>query len=157
MLWKIVGIGVVTFLVLSSSFVNGEFYEQYHNRVMLGGFILVVTLCGLLVADVLKTLRLQQEQNEVLMGTKIALVSLIELKDSYTEGHSIRVRDFATRFAAYLNLAERDIEEISLAAELHDIGKSGKCLVIYAKWQHCQNPQISNYLGEMPGLLGRPC
>lgn len=125
MLWKIVGIGIVTFLVLSSAFVNGEFYEQYHYKVMLGGFILVVTLCGLLVADALKTLRLQQEQNDTLMGTKIALVSLIELKDSYTEGHSMRVRDFATRFAAYLNLAERDIEEITLAAELHDIGKIG--------------------------------
>lgn len=125
MLWKIVGIGVVTFLVLSSSFLKGAFFEQYHNRVMLGGFILVVTLCGLLVADALKTLRLQQEQNETLMGTKIALVSLIELKDSYTEGHSIRVRDFATRFAVYLNLVKRDIEEIALAAELHDIGKIG--------------------------------
>lgn len=75
--------------------------------------------------DGLKMIRFQQEQIEVLMGIKLALTSLIDLKDHYTEGHSINVRDLVSSFSTYLKLPQTDIEEIELAAELHDIGKIG--------------------------------
>ncbi|MFQ5673685.1 MAG: HD domain-containing phosphohydrolase [Nitrospinales bacterium] len=123
--WKIIGIGMVALLVLIDSFVGGIIHEQYHSEIMVGMFVSVMIFCGLLVGDVSKILRFQQDTIETLMGIKLALVSLIDLKDPYTEGHSRRVRDLAQSFSEYLQLPSEDIEEISMAAELHDIGKIG--------------------------------
>ncbi|GJL53023.1 MAG: hypothetical protein NPIRA02_01550 [Nitrospirales bacterium] len=55
----------------------------------------------------------------------MAFASLIDLKDSYTEGHSRHVRDLTRQFLEYLKVSSREIEEITSAAELHDIGKIG--------------------------------
>ncbi|MBN2073690.1 MAG: HD domain-containing protein [Actinobacteria bacterium] len=51
------------------------------------------------------------------------LISLIELKDRYTLGHSINVRDISVMVARQLELEESAINEIGYAAALHDIGK----------------------------------
>lgn len=64
-------------------------------------------------------------QLERLMGVSLALTSLIELKDEYTRGHSINTRRLAGEFAEYLGLDPRTVEDIRLAAQLHDIGKIG--------------------------------
>lgn len=130
-LWKTLAVCAVTvFMAFLASFAKNGFLGQHHNQIMLGLFVFVFALCGLLIADTLKTLRLQQEQVEVLMGIKSALTSLIDLKDPYTEGHSRNVRDLSRRFAEYLKYSSSDfeskvVEEITLAAELHDIGKIG--------------------------------
>lgn len=124
-LWKVIGIAIVTFLALLSSFFNIGLLEGRHGEVMLGSFLIVVALCGLLFSDSLKIIRLQSDEISRLMGVKLALASLIDLKDSYTEGHSKNVRDLTRRFAEYLKLPSEEIEEITLAAELHDIGKIG--------------------------------
>lgn len=105
---------MVTFLVLIDSFIGDIIHERYHSEIMLAMFVSVVVFCGLLVGDILKILRLQQDQIETLMGVKLALVSLIDLKDPYTEGHSRRVRDLARRFAEYLQLPSKDVEEITI-------------------------------------------
>ena len=54
-----------------------------------------------------------------------AMVSAIELKDKYTEGHGKRVTELATGLAAYMGLSEEQITNISTAAILHDVGKIG--------------------------------
>ncbi len=112
-------------LTLSSSYVKGGLLEQHHQEIMRWTFTFVVLLCALLIRDVLKILRLQNEQIEGLMGIELALTSLIDLKDHYTEGHSKSVRDLARHFAEYIELSPKDVKEIVTAAELHDIGKIG--------------------------------
>ncbi len=87
--------------------------------------LLVVFLSLLLYFDALKIMKSQQETIEGLMGIKLSLASLIDLKDSYTEGHSKHVRDLTRQFVEYLKLSSTEIEEITTAAELHDIGKIG--------------------------------
>lgn len=130
-LWKSLAVcAVAVFMAFLASFAKGGFLGQHHNQIMIGLFVFVFALCGLLFAETLKALRLQQEQVEILMGIKSALTSLIDLKDPYTEGHSRNVRDLAGRFAEYLKFSSSDfksktVEEITLAAELHDIGKIG--------------------------------
>lgn len=54
-----------------------------------------------------------------------ALVSAIEVKDKYTEGHAKRVREYSCAIAEELNLPMEKINDISTAALLHDIGKIG--------------------------------
>ncbi len=54
-----------------------------------------------------------------------SLVRTVEERDPYTAGHSRRVRAYALRFAAALDLDRRQRKQLSLAAVLHDIGKVG--------------------------------
>ena len=54
-----------------------------------------------------------------------ALVRLVELKDPDTKGHSVKVAEYAVSLAKKIGLPNKDIENIRLAALLHDIGKLG--------------------------------
>ncbi len=123
--WKIYGIVAITFLATSSFYFQSGFLERHHAGIMMVSLLLVVFLSLLLYFDALKIMKSQQETIEGLMGIKLSLVSLIDLKDSYTEGHSKHVRDLTRQFAEYLKLSSAEIEEITTAAELHDIGKIG--------------------------------
>jgi HD-GYP domain-containing protein (c-di-GMP phosphodiesterase class II) len=53
------------------------------------------------------------------------LISLIDLRDRYTGGHSERVAAYARRIAVQMGLPHEETEQIVLAASLHDIGKIG--------------------------------
>jgi putative two-component system response regulator len=54
-----------------------------------------------------------------------SLVRTVEERDPYTAGHSRRVRTYALRLAAALDLDSRQRKQLGLAAMLHDIGKVG--------------------------------
>jgi HD-GYP domain-containing protein (c-di-GMP phosphodiesterase class II) len=51
------------------------------------------------------------------------LSDALEAKDPYTHGHSRRVSRHAYRTAMCLNLPSHDIEDLRIAAALHDVGK----------------------------------
>jgi HD-GYP domain-containing protein (c-di-GMP phosphodiesterase class II) len=53
------------------------------------------------------------------------LISLVDLRDRYTAGHSFRVANFSRQIAVHLRLPHEETEEVVLAASLHDIGKIG--------------------------------
>jgi len=58
-----------------------------------------------------------------LMDTITALSFVIEAKDPYTRGHSEEVSWWAGKIARQVGLSEEEIEDIELAAIVHDIGK----------------------------------
>lgn len=60
-------------------------------------------------------------------------VSLVEHYDNHLGGHIKRVATLAEEFAEELGLSEKEIEEIEVAALLHDIGLVGIPKVILAK------------------------
>jgi HD-GYP domain-containing protein (c-di-GMP phosphodiesterase class II) len=62
-------------------------------------------------------------QQTLAMAT--SLISLIDLRDRYTGGHSSRVAGYCRQIALQMDLAHEQTEEIVLAAALHDIGKIG--------------------------------
>ena len=62
-------------------------------------------------------------QQTLAMAT--SLISLIDLRDRYTGGHSSRVAAYCRQIALQMDLAHEQTEEIVLAAALHDIGKIG--------------------------------
>ncbi|BCN31276.1 HD-GYP domain-containing protein [Anaeromicropila herbilytica] len=53
------------------------------------------------------------------------IASALDAKDPYTANHSSRVSDMAQKVAILMDLEECDIQEIRIAAHLHDIGKIG--------------------------------
>ena len=54
-----------------------------------------------------------------------SLISLLDLRDRYTGGHSSRVAGYCRQIALQMNLGHEETEEIVMAAALHDIGKIG--------------------------------
>jgi putative nucleotidyltransferase with HDIG domain len=65
------------------------------------------------------------EVRGLLTSTIQALVSTLEAKDKYTEGHSWNVAHTSVEIARELGLGPGDVENLLLAATLHDIGKIG--------------------------------
>lgn len=122
-LWKIGVVLCVTTLAVISYFLPYQGFAEHHAAVMLSTLLVILALCGLLLRDLARLVRLQQTQIERFMGMNLVLTSLIDLKDHYTEGHSKNVRDLARGFAEYLALSTKQVQEIALAAQLHDIGK----------------------------------
>jgi putative nucleotidyltransferase with HDIG domain len=52
-----------------------------------------------------------------------ALVRAIETRDPYTSGHSMRVKDLASRIGSELGLRPKALADLEAAALLHDVGK----------------------------------
>lgn len=53
------------------------------------------------------------------------LISALEAKDKYTSGHSKRVSDMAYELSKLMGLDGVNLEEIHMAAHVHDVGKIG--------------------------------
>ena len=68
---------------------------------------------------------LEDKYRNQVLTMACTLVSLVDLRDSYTGGHSTRVADYSRRMALELQLSDRDTETVIMAASLHDIGKIG--------------------------------
>lgn len=58
-------------------------------------------------------------------GSIRSLVAALEASHPYTSGHSTRVTRYTHLLCECLSLPSREIEDIVLAAQLHDIGKLG--------------------------------
>ncbi|HEX5329800.1 HD domain-containing phosphohydrolase [Sulfuricurvum sp.] len=69
------------------------------------------------------TERLQKEQITNYEETILAFVDMIEQRDAYTAGHTLRVAKYSRRLAEYMGIEESMIHKIEKAAILHDIGK----------------------------------
>jgi len=63
--------------------------------------------------------------NADILDSVQSLALALDAKDSYTEGHSKRVSEYAYFLAKELGLGLQEIEWVRLAAAMHDIGKIG--------------------------------
>jgi putative nucleotidyltransferase with HDIG domain len=86
-----------------------------------GGFLI---LAGYVVG----TLYEQKEQKlhelkNAYVGVLEILAKYLESYDKYTRSHSLRVADYATNIAISMELSRNQVENIKVAALLHDIGK----------------------------------
>lgn len=69
--------------------------------------------------------QLVRRQREAFFETVAVLGQVIELRDAYTGGHTMRVTGYAVRLGEALALSAADRETLRLGAPLHDIGKIG--------------------------------
>ena len=75
------------------------------------------------VASLVGELRLERERVESLtLATLESLVRVVETKDAWLGGHSVRVAQLAASLAAEMGRSDREIEAVRLAGRLHDIG-----------------------------------
>lgn len=75
--------------------------------------------------DITEIKQVKEDLEDLLISTITSLVSAIDAKSPWTRGHSERVTNYATRIGRALRLDEADIETLTLAGLLHDIGKLG--------------------------------
>lgn len=69
----------------------------------------------------------------VLNGLIFAFADALDAKSPWTRGHSERVTYFALSIGMEMGLGEKDMEDLRIAAMLHDIGKIGTYDVILDK------------------------
>ncbi len=77
--------------------------------------------------------RANQELQRSYADTIMAITAAMDAKDSYTRGHSERVRDIATGLGRRMGLGEDSLKRLSYAALLHDIGKIGISDILLTK------------------------
>ncbi|MBQ4283840.1 MAG: diguanylate cyclase [Lachnospira sp.] len=68
-----------------------------------------------------KTVQVEQLSFEIIS----TVASMIEAKDKYTKGHSVRVAEYSAILARALGWKDEEIKNIKYIALLHDIGKVG--------------------------------
>ena len=64
-----------------------------------------------------------QQKDDLLLEIVDALAASVEAKDPYTAGHQKRVGALTKAIAKKMNLPDKDIDGISIAGSIHDIGK----------------------------------
>lgn len=68
-----------------------------------------------------KAMRVEQLSFEIIS----TIASMIEAKDSYTKGHSVRVAEYSALVARKIGWKDEDAQNLKYVALLHDIGKVG--------------------------------
>jgi putative nucleotidyltransferase with HDIG domain len=77
------------------------------------------------VAIAIENAILYQELKEAFYETAHILAETIEKRDPYTGGHTKRVMNYSYNIGKAIGLSAKEIEDLKLAAILHDIGKIG--------------------------------
>jgi len=70
-----------------------------------------------------ENLRLYEGLRAIYKETVRAFAAAIDIKDRYTQGHSVRVGKYSEVIAREMGWAEEEVEGITIAGYLHDIGK----------------------------------
>jgi diguanylate cyclase (GGDEF)-like protein len=116
-------------------------------------------------SDVFEDLLGTAEENEKEPINSVrTLVSVINAKDQYTYGHSLRVLRYASDLAKRLNLDEREARLLSCAAFLHDVGKIEIDRYLLNKAENLTEQELqtlrqhprwgSEIVGSIPALRG---
>lgn len=71
----------------------------------------------------MRTTDLMKQQHSLYLSTVKSLASAIDAKDEYTRHHSARVTEFSLKIAKNMGFSEGELEDLELAALLHDVGK----------------------------------
>lgn len=88
-----------------------------------GVYLITLFVIPLVLARFSFTLYIDTKRNYYVMLK--TLTYTLEAKDDYTRGHSERVERYAKALANEMHLSQAQIENLSVAALLHDIGKIG--------------------------------
>lgn len=75
--------------------------------------------------DITSAIKLDQKNKRMFLEVVTAMAKLIDSRDQWTGEHSVRTRDIAVAIGRKLKLGQEVLEEIAVAALLHDIGKIG--------------------------------
>ena len=125
---------VLTFGIISSAagvladIVRYYFFNSYGSTsfTRTGVFIFMILTGIHLFRSQTQALKRQHEENQVyIRELSEAFAKVIDMKDSYTNGHSSRVARFTAMLATELGYDRETVEKYYRIALLHDVGKIG--------------------------------
>ena len=96
---------------------DGKFYNQSAKLLLK----LYVKLISNFYSQIVRREKLSHQYEEIIN----TMVSAIEVKDKYTEGHGKRVTQLAVGLAKHMGISGARTEVLRTAAMLHDVGKIG--------------------------------
>ena len=104
------------------------FYETWWFQTIVA--LLLIALLAMLVLlyvkrKTQKLIAKEEEQRTFINEMTEAFAKTIDMKDSYTNGHSFRVAKYTTMLAEELGYSKDEVEKYHNIALLHDIGKIG--------------------------------
>ena len=70
-----------------------------------------------------ENLHLYEGLRKIYRETVHAFAAAIDIKDRYTQGHSVRVGKYSEVIAREMGWTDEEVEGITIAGYLHDIGK----------------------------------
>jgi HD-GYP domain-containing protein (c-di-GMP phosphodiesterase class II) len=70
-------------------------------------------------------MKLEDRYRKQVLAMACTLISVVDLRDSYTGGHSSRVGAYARSIALQLGMQDAQLDNVVMAALMHDIGKVG--------------------------------
>ena len=105
-----------------------HFHEYWTFRIIV--FVAAVALITVIVSLIMdrrtkKLIAKNNEQKKFIREVVEAFARVIDMKDQYTRGHSIRVAHYTAMLAKEMGIDEDTIEKYYNIALLHDIGKIG--------------------------------
>ncbi len=73
----------------------------------------------------IESAQLLRKQRELFYSTIMVLADLVEVRDTYTGGHTRRVTEYSFLLATQLDIPAKELHLIRMGTPLHDIGKIG--------------------------------
>ena len=136
---------------------NGEPYSSYDKDIIcamarhIGVGIAQRNLMAELERRSDENRRLYDDLRHTYKDTVKAFATAIDCKDKYTEGHSVRVGKYSEIIASELGWDDEQVEGVSIAGYLHDIGKlTVESKIINAPYRI--NAKESAELNKHPGV-----
>lgn len=93
----------------------------------------IVSIMDNIVSPSIETLRLYDSLQDLYINTVKALAMAIDAKDPYTHGHSYRVAKYSVAIGHKLNVPQKNMRDLEIAAYMHDLGKIGIAEYILGK------------------------
>lgn len=100
-----------------------NFIEDDPERIFLNDHLKLMEAIARSTVNLLKNSELYEKLQKLFFNVVRMLLGIIENKDTYTEGHSIRVYKISIQLAKLLKLSKKDVFDLEWAAILHDVGK----------------------------------
>lgn len=100
------------------------------NKISDGGHISsydtkLIDASSSITATFLSNARLYDQQRQLFLGVIESLSAAVDAKDTYTQGHSLRVAYIAEMIALNLGMNRDEAKRVHIAGVLHDVGKIG--------------------------------
>jgi putative nucleotidyltransferase with HDIG domain len=73
----------------------------------------------------IESAQLLQNQKDLFLNTITILAQAVEMRDTYTGGHTMRVTSYSHLLAQQLQVSDEELRLIRIGTPLHDIGKIG--------------------------------
>jgi putative nucleotidyltransferase with HDIG domain len=109
----------------------------------------VVLILSSQVVTAMENAALYEDLRENYFRTVQALVAAVEAKDPYTRWHSTNVAKYAVAISRELGMSPTQLEEMHIAAILHDVGKIGISELIISKTDRLSREEF-NIMKEHP-------